>query len=253
MRVRSSSRVDRATVLGLSGLLILLFWGAIVSPAGGLIAHGMSHDQPAGQTWSVQAMALFLTAWTVMTAAMMLPTALPAIATFSRLAGARPGALTRVGLFVLGYLGAWAAFGLAAYLADRPLHLAADLGWIPANGSLLIGGSALLLAGVYQLTPLKQMCLSKCRSPLSFLMNHWRDGRRGALALGLRHGAWCVGCCWALMFLMFALGAASLLWMLALTGVMFAEKVVKTGRFVEYAAGLYFAGWGLATIWSAFH
>lgn len=167
---------------------------------------------------------LFLTAWLVMTAAMMLPTTLSMIMTYSRLVPST----TRVLLFIGGYVVAWSGFGLVAFGADILLHRLIDT----TTYAGVIGGGALVLAAMYQFTPLKRHCLSQCRSALSFLMNAWRDGAVGAWLMGLHHGVFCVGCCWTLMLVMLAMGTSQLAWMLALTLVMFVEKVVRGGELI---------------------
>src|SRR5437588_10362683 len=144
----------------------------------------------------------------------------------------RSGGLTRPLLFVGGYLLVWGAAGLLAYGVFRlgRTILGGDLGW--HQGGRFFAGGVLVLAAVYELTPLKDVCLGKCRSPLGFLLGSWRDGRSGALQMGARHGAWCVGCCWALMASLFALGVMSLAWMAFVATLIAAEKTLPWGRVV---------------------
>jgi predicted metal-binding membrane protein len=195
--------------------------------------------------WLMDA-ALFLASWLLMTAAMMLPTTLSMVDTFGRLTFSRPGAQTRIASFVLGYMCAWCGLGLVAYLVFLSLQTGIDQStWLMAHAGVLTGGT-LVLAGLYQFTPFKRRCLRACRSPLGFLMSNWRDGLVGALQMGGRHGVFCIGCCWALMLLMFAVGMAQLGWMLGLALLMFTEKVVRRGDLIGYGIGLLFVPWGLA-------
>jgi predicted metal-binding membrane protein len=169
--------------------------------------------------------------WVTMMAAMMLPSIAPMTLLYSRLAGEesrRPGLDTT--LFVTGYLVTWAAVGVVAYGAFelvRGLHLGL-LDW--DRGGPAVAGAAIVVAGIYQLTPLKQTCLRHCRTPLGWVSHHWRNGAIGALRMGAEHGAWCVGCCWALMLVLFAVGVMSITWMLVLAAVIFAEKVLPAGE-----------------------
>src|SRR2546421_1998452 len=174
----------------------------------------------------------FLGIWVTMMAAMMLPSALPMVLLFGRVASGRSGSrgsLAPTVVFVSGYLGAWTAFGRAAFGLAR-LARGLEPGFLSwdAQGPI-VAGSALVAAGLYQLTPLKRLCLRHCRSPLSFVVRHWRDGPLGAARMGSAHGAYCVGCCAGLMLILFALGVMSLLWMEIVAALVFAEKVVPAG------------------------
>ena len=173
----------------------------------------------------------YLGIWVTMMAAMMLPSATPMVLLFSKVASGstdRPGLAT--GLFVTGYLVVWTAFGLVAYGLFRlvreidPSFLAWD------REGPIVAGAAIVLAGVYQLTPMKRACLRHCRTPLSFVMHHWHSGSLGAVRMGIVHGAWCVGCCWALMVVLFAVGVMSITWMVVLAAIVFAEKVLPVGE-----------------------
>jgi predicted metal-binding membrane protein len=174
----------------------------------------------------------FLGVWTVMMAAMMFPSVAPTVALYSRMARR-----TRAGtaVFTAGYVLTWAAAGLLAYAvfeAGRAL-VGSELSW--DGGGRWLAGATLIAAAGYELTPLKDVCLAKCRSPLGFLMLAWRDGLRGALSMGARHGAWCVGCCWALMASLFALGVMSLAWMAFVAALIALEKTLPWGRTATYA------------------
>jgi predicted metal-binding membrane protein len=178
------------------------------------------------------ALGWFLGVWIVMMAAMMFPSVSPTVALYSRMARrSAPGAPL---IFAAGYLLTWAAAGLLAYgVADLARRLLGPgLSW-DGTGRWLAGGTLVVAAG-YELTPLKDVCLAKCRSPLGFLLGAWRDGLSGALAMGARHGAWCVGCCWALMASLFALGVMSVAWMAFVAALIAAEKILPWGCAVTY-------------------
>jgi predicted metal-binding membrane protein len=196
----------------------------------GMAASGMS-----GAGWTWDGVATFVVAWAVMMAAMMFPAAAPMLLLFrkvhsQRRAGGR--AFVPTWVFAAGYLLVWTTVGAATWVL---VQLASDLAgrldagdrgtWAP-----LALGAVLVVAGLYQLTPLKRVCLDHCRSPLGFVMGHWREGYRGALRMGVVHGGYCLGCCWALFAVLVAAGVMSLAWMALLTLVVFAEKVLPLGR-----------------------
>jgi predicted metal-binding membrane protein len=175
----------------------------------------------------------FLGVWVVMMAAMMFPSVSPTVALYARLSRRRSPAAPLV--FASGYLLTWAATGLAAFGLSALGHSLLD-GEISWNGAgRWIAGGTLLAAAGYELTPFKDVCLGKCRSPLGFLIGSWRDGLAGAVKMGARHGAWCVGCCWALMAALFALGVMSIAWMALVATLIAAEKVLPWGRAALYA------------------
>jgi predicted metal-binding membrane protein len=176
------------------------------------------------------ALLLFLLAWQVMIAAMMLPSSLPLVSLFARASAGQPRPGGAMAGFLGGYALVWSAFGALAFLFDLGVHAAVDSsGWLHEH-QWLIGGSVLALAGAFQFTPLKDACLDKCRHPGQFLMRFYERGAGGGFRLGARHGLFCVGCCWALMLVMFAAGVASLVWMALLTGLMVHEKTRPAGR-----------------------
>jgi predicted metal-binding membrane protein len=178
--------------------------------------------------------------WWVMMLGMMLPGAAPMILTFGTLQRRkRQRNETRVPivLFVTGYLLVWGAFSLAATAAQWTLQRYALLSPALAMEDSVVGGALFILAGVYQFTPLKHACLSHCRSPFAFLLNHWRDGWAGALRMGADHGLYCLGCCWLLMVLLFAAGVMNLLWVAALAALVFAEKLLPAGVRIERIGG----------------
>lgn len=171
----------------------------------------------------------FVGVWITMMAAMMLPAVVPMAAAFDRVARTRAAAGS-LWAFLAGYLVVWAAFGLAAFGVDALVRAAdpAFLAW--DRQGPLVTGAAVAVAGLYELTPLKLRCLRHCRTPLHFLIGHWRDGRGGALRMGVVHGGWCVGCCWALMLALLAVGVMSVVWMVVVAAVIFVEKAVPFGE-----------------------
>jgi predicted metal-binding membrane protein len=218
------SRLERAQFLLLAALLALA-----------VVAWLVTDDRMGGMT-STPGMALgglgfYLTVWVAMMAAMMLPSVAPTVLMYDRLraghqARGKGAAADATALFVAGYLLAWTVAGLAAYglfelvRAIDPAFLAWD------EAGRYVAGGVIVAAAVYQLTPLKETCLVKCRSPMMFLAERWRHGRTGALGLGARHGAWCLGCCWALMAALFAVGVMSLGWMALIAAFIAAEKLL---------------------------
>ena len=174
----------------------------------------------------------FLGVWLVMMAAMMFPSVAPTIALYSQMTKRRSPVAPLV--FASGYLLTWTGAGLLAFgISDAGGRLLGDvLAWDHAGR--WVAGGTLALAAAYELTPLKTVCLRHCRSPLGFLLGSWREGLSGALAMGAKHGAWCVGCCWALMASLFALGVMSIAWMAFVAGLIAAEKTLPWGRAVTY-------------------
>jgi predicted metal-binding membrane protein len=188
--------------------------------------------------------------WVLMLSAMMLPTTLPLLDIFRRLTAPRADRRQLTGLVVIGYLAVWGAFGLAAHLADWGVVVAVRRSeWLVAN-VWVIAAAILAIAGAYQFTELKYRCLDKCRAPLGFVIAHWRGAgeKSQAFLLGVRHGAFCVGCCWCLMLLMFVIGSANIGWMLALGAVMATEKNLPAGRRLAAPIGIVLL---LAAVWVA--
>lgn len=219
--------------------LTLLFWG--YSPYSRFLSHEAIGDSGARISREYAGTALlFIAAWTLMTVAMMLPTALPLVLLFRRFVGSRRDVVPLVLLLVVGYLGVWVLFGSVAHLGDLGLHAAVQRSHWLEDRSWLLGAAPLFLAGVYQFTALKYFCLEKCRSPFSFIVEHWHglNARTEALKLGLHHGLFCVGCCWSLMLVMFAVGVGNLAWMLGLAVVMAVEKNLPWGRRLSAPLGI---------------
>jgi predicted metal-binding membrane protein len=232
----ANPRRDRTILLAALGAAVGVAWVALVaweaSPWGRFLHHeGATLAGGAAAPLALEA-ALFAIGWLLMIVAMMLPTSVPLVATFSALVRSRPRRTTLVGLVVVGYVVAWSAFGLLAWLLDRLVHAAVEATpWLAAHPQLIVGAT-LLVAGAWQFSALKYRCLDECRSPLGFVVERWHGERprREAIALGVAHGLFCIGCCWSLMLLMFGLGLGSLLWMLGLGAVMAIEKNAPWGR-----------------------
>lgn len=185
----------------------------------------------------------YLGVWITMMAAMMLPSALPMVLLFQQIAARRARAGSGVvptSVFVASYLGVWTLYGVGAYGLYRLIsELELDvLGWGRAGS--YFAGAAIVLAGVYELTPLKTVCLRHCRSPMHYVLAGWRSGWLGAIRMGAEHGSFCVGCCWGLMLILFALGAMSLFWMALVATLIFLQKVLPLGERLPrlFAAGL---------------
>ena len=193
---------------------------------------------------------LHAAAWMLMIAAMMLPTTFPLIAMFRRIAGARPDAGRLVALVLAGFFVAWGAFGVLAHAADEALRwLAGREPWFIANG-WMVGAVVLAGAGAFQWSRLKYLCLDQCHTPFAFVAARWhgRSPAREAFRLGVDHGIFCVGCCWALMVLMFVVGMGSLGWMLLLAAVMAAEKNLPFGRRLRTPLGVALVCWAGAIV-----
>ncbi|MGZ5224618.1 MAG: DUF2182 domain-containing protein, partial [Burkholderiales bacterium] len=231
------ARARRDLALPLLVALVAVAWFVLFmwerSPYGRYLTHGeLAHvGHGAGtETLLVQA-ALYVAGWTLMTAAMMLPTTLPLMYIFRRLTRVRQDSSQLMVLLIAGYVGVWLAFGVAAHVFDLGLHEAFhESAWLQHN-AWVFGAGPLLVAGAFQFSKLKYRCLDKCRAPLSFVIEHWHGGdtRLQALRLGAHHGAFCVGCCWALMALLLAFGLMNLTWMAILTLVVLAERTLRCG------------------------
>ena len=190
----------------------------------------------------------FVGIWLTMMAAMMFPSALPMVLMFDRISQSRESRWARFGstwLFVGGYLAIWLFYGLAAFGVYRGiagLHIR-SLAW--HRSGAYVAGTLVALAGVYELTPIKTICLRHCRSPLHFVMSGWKRGRVGAVRMGLTHGSYCLGCCWGLMLLLFALGVMSLFWMALVAALIFAQKLLPFGERLPYVFAVGFIALGI--------
>ncbi len=227
---------DRGVVIGALVVLVVISWWYTVAMALDLDSMLL----PRGHAWGGAELAMLFVMWVVMMAAMMLPSVTPTVLLFSRMRrtqGVSPGVLSHTGWFVLGYLSAWTGFSIVATVLQWALHEAGLLSPAMVGTSARFGGVLLLIAGVYQFTSLKYACLSHCQSPLGFIMGYWREGARGAFAMGLRHGIYCVGCCWALMALLFVTGVMNLLWIALISVFVLLEKALPAGQAMARASG----------------
>jgi predicted metal-binding membrane protein len=248
-------RRDRWIVGGAIAAIVALAWAYVLwlvddMDMGGMdmtgyrmIPAGIGIMLPAREPWRAFEFAYVVLMWTVMMIGMMAPSAAPMILMYARVArqgraSGKPYAPT--GWFAAGYLLAWSGFSLAATCLQWVIERAALLDSRMAISSDRLGAIVLIVAGIYQWTPLKDVCLAQCQSPLGFLMRHggFRDDLRGCVLLGLRHGAYCVGCCWVLMTLLFVGGVMNVLWIALLALVVMLEKLLPIGRWIARAAGI---------------
>jgi predicted metal-binding membrane protein len=206
---------------------------------------------PVAAVWSTNHALAIGAMWAVMMAAMMLPAASPMILFYTRIAGQRGAtrsASVATAVFVLGYLAVWAFFSIGAAALQLAFERYALISPAMRTTSTVLAGLVLVAAGVYQFTPAKRACLRHCRSPLEFVMLHWQPGARGAFAMGVRHGAYCVGCCWLLMLLLFVGGVMNVAWIAGIALYVLVEKTVPAGHWVSRAAGVVLVLAGAATL-----
>ncbi|HSV69200.1 MAG TPA: DUF2182 domain-containing protein [Methylibium sp.] len=244
-------RRDRLLVAGCLLVAIVLSWAWLYSGAGMMEEMGDMLMPMSSGPWSAGHALLVLAMWAVMMAAMMLPSAAPMILLHGTLArrraeGGDPALAS--GAAAAGYLAVWAAFSVAATALQYGLEQAALLSPMMETTSRVLAGAVLVAAGLYQWTPLKQACLRHCRSPLDFVLAHWRPGWRGAFAMGLRHGVVCTGCCGLLMLLLFVGGVMNLAWIAGIALFVGVEKLGPGGPWVGRIAGTLLVAWGVA-VW----
>jgi predicted metal-binding membrane protein len=244
-------RRDRTVVLAGLAALTLVAWVYLLRVARDMVATNpmdmsMHMAMPQLRSWAPVEVLILFAMWVVMMVAMMVPSVAPLVLLFVRAhrqqADGHAGGSAAT--LVLGYLLVWTGFSLLATLATWGLQSAALLSPMLVSTSPLLGGVLLVVAGAFQFTPLKRSCLTRCRSPMSFLMAEWRAGQWGTLVLGVKHGFYCVGCCWLLMALLFVAGIMNLLWVAALAVLVLIEKVAPKGELLGRVAGvvLIFAG-----------
>ena len=242
----------REGVAVVTGLLLVAAasWAWVLSGAGMMEdMDGMLMPMSSGP-WTANHAVLVLVMWAVMMAAMMLPSAVPMVLFYDMIARRRSEQgrpRSSAAPFVAGYLAVWAAFSVAATGLQFGLERAALLSPMMETTSIALAGSVLIAAGLYQWMPLKQACLRRCQSPLDFVLVNWRDGSAGALAMGLKHGSYCLGCCWLLMLLLFVGGVMNLAWIAGLALFVLVEKLVPAGHWISRAAGVLLVAWGAAT------
>jgi predicted metal-binding membrane protein len=251
-------RRDRAILIFGLIVITLLAWAYVANlsyqmanmPMGTSPSVDMSPTplMPNAQAWRVEDFFFNLTMWAVMMVAMMTPSATPMILTFAGL-NRRQNPNENTGnksvSFLAGYLIIWFTFSAVATLIQWGFHSVGLLSPELISVTPLIGAILLILAGIYQFTPSKYACLSNCRTPMSFLATEWRDGTSGALVMGLRHGLYCLGCCWTLMLLLFVTGVMNLLWVALIAAYVLIEKVTPTGQRIGRVAGVLMIGWGI--------
>jgi predicted metal-binding membrane protein len=255
LTIEALLRRDRALVGSALAVLVVAAWLYLVYLASSM--SGMSDQEMSAMPgmamlamnmWSWVEVVTLAVMWTVMMIAMMAPSAAPMILMYAAIYRRRAAAGTPAvptALFVLGYLVVWTVFSIAAALVQAGLHTAALLSPAMVAVDPLLTGAVLVAAGIFQWTPLKRACLATCRSPVSFVMSSWREGRAGALIMGIRHGLYCLGCCWALMALLFVAGVMNLVWIATLAVAVLVEKVVPGGDVVGRVAGVLLVGAGL--------
>jgi predicted metal-binding membrane protein len=244
-------RRDRAILGAALAALMGLAWLSLGLWSASPWARYLGHDAGAGASLPGAAggagaiggpleIGLFTAGWVLMIVAMMLPSSVPLVLVFAAVVGRRPAPGLLVGLLLAGYLAIWSAFGAAAWVLDRGIHAAVDAWpWLAQHPQLIIG-TTLLVAGLWQFSPLRDRCLDECRTPFGFVVNRWRGTsvRRESFLMGIAHGAFCVGCCWSLMLVMFGVGLGSLTAMLGLGGLTAIEKNLPWGRRLTRPLGL---------------
>jgi predicted metal-binding membrane protein len=220
-------------------IAIALAWAAAVAAHATGVAGRFHHDVLfADDTPGLVGVGGYALAWTVMVTAMMLPSAVPLLRLFVETSAGQARRGRVLAGFAAGYLAVWLVFGWAALVFDGGVHQAVDaLPWLAAR-PWLVGAATLGLAGAFQFSTLKDRCLTECRHPAAYLLRHYRRGPRNAFRLGWGHGLYCLGCCWALMLVMFAVGVSDLRWMAALAGLMAYEKLGRRGPAAAAAAGV---------------
>ena len=247
---------DRVVVLGALIAVVGLSWAYVFAGAGMDMSAfemtrmnsgngGMNMMMPA--VWDLGYAGVMFVMWWVMMVAMMLPAAAPMVLLFAainRKQRESGNPYIPTALFASAYLVVWAGFSIAAVGVQWSLEVTTLLSPMLVSASVVLGGVLLLAAGIYQLTPLKQACLKHCRSPLQFILTRWRNGAYGAFRMGIEHGAYCVGCCWFLMGLLFFGGIMNLYWITGLAVFVLLEKTVPVGHWISYVVGVGLIGWG---------
>ncbi len=247
---------EQLLVFSCLAAVIMTSWAYMLHMAWEMSGAGAEITLACLMNWGPGNIAHMFIMWAIMMTAMMFPSATPMILMFTTLneeqrETQRP--LMPAGLFVLGYFLVWTSYSALAAMAQWGLHVATLLSHNLVITSPLLGGMLLVAAGVFQWTPFRDACMSRCRSPLGFLMAEWREGRLGALIMGLKHGLNCVGCCWLLMLLSFVLGVMNMLWMAVVTVFMLVEKAYPRSQWVSRTGGLILIAWGLWVAAGAMH
>lgn len=239
---------DRMAALLSIIVISALAWAYLLYVAADMSSMAMNMVMPAVHSWTFAEFIAMFIMWSVMMVAMMLPSATPMILLFVRLnrnQELQKRSRNPVELFMGGYLLVWAVFSVFATLLNWGLHQGGALSSVMGRTTPVIAGFTLLAAGLFQWTPLKYACLTHCRSPIGFLMGHWREGRLGTVQMGIQHGLFCLGCCWLLMVLLFVLGVMNLVWIAVLTLFVLAEKILPAGHVVGRISGIGMIAWGV--------
>jgi len=241
-------RAQGAVVAGLIGFTAVSWlYLALVATQMGDMSSVLS--MPMTAAWTPIQAAVMVTMWAVMMAAMMLPSAIPMVLAYDRMdRGSAVGKFGSTALFIGGYIVVWGVFAVAAAVLQWGLHTMALVNGMGVVTQGWFAGGLLIGAGVVQLSPWKMRSLGACRTPMGFLMTSWRDGRAGALRMGLHHGRLCLGCCWSLMILLFVLGVMNLAWVAVLAIFVLAEKVAGRGEVISMIGGLVLMLWGVAVV-----
>jgi predicted metal-binding membrane protein len=246
LAVTAASPTERRAVVAALLALAAIGWALVVWQAAGTDAMEDRLDLTMGM-----AAPLFMAMWIAMMVAMMLPASAPMILAYARTQGARRAQgrpYVPTAFFVVPYVAVWTVFGLLGFAVARIVaETAGDSMWAMDNLPRIAGG-LLVTAGIYQLTPLKRVCLRRCRSPLSFLLSYWRDGRAGAMSMGLRHGVYCLGCCWLLFVVLLPIGVMNVAAMVTVAALVFAEKALPRGEELARLAAAPLVAYGVAAM-----
>lgn len=239
---------DRWIVLAALAALTALTWAWMAHEASGMSSGACCRMvAPDTHPWDASTLPPLFFMWAEMMVAMMVPSAAPMILTFAMVQRKRreqEQPFVPTGLFLAGYLFAWTIFSAFATVAQWMLHATALLTPMMVSNNSIFGGAILVAAGIFQFTHLKNACLTHCRSPLTFLMADWREGNFGALVMGLKHGAYCTGCCWILMLLLFVAGVMNVFWIAAISIFVLLEKILPKGLLFEKFGGAILIIWG---------
>lgn len=247
--LRIALRRDRGATLAVLAIIGAIAWLYLIHLAGDTATADGVTAMTMPAVWTPAYAALVAVMWIVMMIAMMLPAAAPMILLYGAVIRRTPVGVEsaiRTALFAGGYVAVWSGFALLATAVQSALEDALALAPMQALPNPAMAGAVLIAAGLYQWTPLKQSCLRHCRSPFAFLIHHWRDGKGGAFRMGVAHGAYCLGCCWALMALLFVGGVMNVLWMAALAMLVLIEKTAPYGNWMARAVGAGLVAWGAA-------
>lgn len=237
--------LSRRQFIPVASLIVVtvICWGYLISLANTMNATGSMPDMLL--VWTPMNFVLTFIMWWVMMIGMMIPSATPMILLFDKLNKNKHGSkFVSTTVFVAGYLIMWGLFSLLATLAQWGLENASLMVPMAQVKSPAVGGGIFIVVGLYQFTPLKRACLKHCRSPFAFIMNEWQDGKMGAIKMGVSHGAYCLGCCWFLMALLFVGGVMNLIWVAVIAAYVLAEKIVPAGQWVARIGGVFMITFG---------